>query len=67
MADEMISKKILKGKLRMGKPRAKWKDVVRGDTAHIQGIRRWGRRAEGREERRRVLREGRAQKGAVAP
>lgn len=70
-AHEMISKKVLKGKFRnrrpVGKTGTRWKDVVRSDTTHTLGIRGLGRRAEGREEWIRLLREARAQKGAVTP
>ena len=69
-ADEMISKKVLKGKFRnrrpVGKTRTRCKDVVTRDTAHILGIRGWGRRAEGREEWMRLLGEARVKKGAAA-
>jgi hypothetical protein len=37
MADEMISKKVLNTKFHnrpVGKPRTRWKDVVRWETAH---------------------------------
>ena len=37
MADEMLSKKVLNTKFHnrpVGKPRTRWKDVVRRDTAH---------------------------------
>jgi hypothetical protein len=47
----------------VGKPRARLEDVVRRDTSQILGIRRWRRRAEDREEWRRLLREARVQKG----
>jgi len=52
--------------LSVGKPRPRWKGVVRGDTTEILGIREWRRRAEGREELRRLLKETRAPEGAVA-
>jgi hypothetical protein len=47
----------------VGKPRTRWDDVIRRDTSQILGIRGWKRRVEEREEWRRLLREGRAQKG----
>jgi hypothetical protein len=66
MEDEIIPKKILYGKFHkrrpVGKPRTRWKDVVRRDTSEILGIRGWGRRAEDGEECRRLLREARSQK-----
>jgi len=43
------------------KPRTRWEDVVRRDTS--LGMRALKRRAEDREKWRRLLREGRAQKG----
>jgi len=47
----------------VGKPRTRWKYVVRRDTSEIIGIRGWRRRAEDRKEWRRLLRKGRVQKG----
>ena len=47
----------------MGKPSTRWEDVVRRDTSQILGIRGWRRRAEGREEWRRILREVSAGRG----
>jgi hypothetical protein len=47
----------------VGKPRTRWKEVVRTDTSQILGIRGWRRRAEDKEEWRRLLRETRAQYG----
>jgi hypothetical protein len=47
----------------VGKPRTRWKDVVRWDTSQILEIRGWRRRAEDREEWRLLLREVRDQKG----
>ena len=65
------SKKVLNGKFRnrrpVGKPRTRWEDVVREDTSQVSEIRRWRRRAEGREEWRCFLRGTRAQQGAVTP
>jgi hypothetical protein len=58
-------KKFLNGKLYtrpMGKPRTRWEDVVRRDTSQVPRKRGWRRRAEQREEPRRLLREARAQK-----
>jgi len=50
----------------VGKLRPRWKDVVRRDTTEFLGILGWRRRAEGREEWRRLLKETRAPEGAVA-
>jgi hypothetical protein len=47
----------------MGKPRRRWEDVVRRDMSQILGMRGWRRRAENKEEWRRLLKEARAQKG----
>jgi hypothetical protein len=47
----------------MGKPRARWENVVRRDPSQILGIRGWRRRTEDKEEWRRLLREAMAQKG----
>jgi len=67
MENERIIKGVLNGKFRnmrpVGKPRTRWKDVVRWDTSQILEIRGWRRRAENREEWRLLLREVRDQKG----
>jgi hypothetical protein len=64
--DERNPKKILNGKFHIrrpvGKPRTRWKDVVRRDTSQILGKRRRRKQAEDREDRRRLLRETRPQK-----
>jgi len=39
----------------VGKPRIRWKNVVRRDISHILEIRGWRRRAEDREEWLRLL------------
>ena len=57
--------KVLNGKFDnagpVGKPRTRREDVFRRDTSI--GKRGWRRRAEDREEQRRLLREAMAQKG----
>jgi len=50
----------------VGKPRTRWEDVVRRDTSQILGIRGWRRRAEDREEWRRLLRDARPRRGCSA-
>jgi hypothetical protein len=71
MEDERTLKGVLNGKFRnmrpVGKLRTSWKDVFRRDTSQILEIRGWRRRAEDREEWRRLLREVRAQKGLQRP
>jgi hypothetical protein len=60
-------KKILDGKFHnrrpVGKPRTRWKDVVRRNTSQILEIRGWRRQAEDRKEWWRLLREAGTQKG----
>jgi hypothetical protein len=67
MGDERMPKRFLNWKFHstnpVGKPRKRLEDVVQRNTSQILGIRGWRRRAEGREEWRRLLREARAQKG----
>jgi len=46
----------------VGKSRTRWEKVVWRDTSQIQGIRERRRRAEVREEWRRLLMEARAKK-----
>ena len=52
--DENVPIKFLNGKFHnkrpVGKPRTRWKDVVRRDTSQILEVRRWRRQAEDREE-----------------
>jgi hypothetical protein len=65
--DEGILEEVLNGKFHntrpVEKPRTRWEDVVRRNTPEILGTRGWKRRAESREEWRRLLREIREQKG----
>jgi hypothetical protein len=71
LGDERILKKALNVKFHktrpVRKPRTRWEDVVRRDTAQILGIGGWRRQAEDREEWRRLLRGGHGPKGAVEP
>jgi len=65
MEEERIKKKkFLNGNFYttrpVGRPRTRWADVVQRDTLELLGIRR---RAENRNEWRRLMREAKAQKG----
>ena len=67
MEEERIpKKKVLKGnfytKRSVGRPRSRWADVVQRDALQLLGIRGWRRRAENRDERRRLMREAKARK-----
>jgi len=74
MEDERIPppppKKFLMGnfitKRLVGKPRTRWEDVVRRDMSHILEIREWRRRAEDREEWRRLVTEDQDPEEAVS-
>jgi len=46
---------VLPLKMFWGKPRTRWQDVIQRDTSQILGVRGWRRRAEDREEWRRLL------------
>jgi hypothetical protein len=65
--DERLAEKVPNGKFHktglVGKPRTRWGNVMRRHTPQILGIREWRKRAEDREEWRRVLRGARSQKG----
>jgi len=67
MEEERIPKKFLNGNFYttrpVGRPRIRWADVVRRDALQLLGIRRWKRRAENRDEWRRLMREAKARKG----
>jgi len=47
----------------VGRPRTRWADVVQRDALELLGIRGWRRRAENKEEWRRLMRETNARKG----
>ena len=67
MEEERIPKKVLNGNFYttrpVGRPRTRWADVVQRDALQLLGIRRWRRRAENRDEWRRLMREAKARKG----
>ena len=66
MEEERIPKKVLNGNFRtrpVGRPRNRWADVVQRVTLQLLGIRGWRRRAENRDEWRRVMGEVKARKG----
>jgi hypothetical protein len=71
MEEERIPKKVLNGNFRttrpVGRPRTRWAVVVQRDALQLLGISGWGRRAENRDEWRRVIRLGQGSEGAVAP
>jgi hypothetical protein len=46
----------------VGRPRTRWVDVVQRDALQLLGIRGWRRRATGRDEWRRLVREAKARK-----
>jgi len=67
MEEERIPKKVLNGNFYttrpVGRPRTRWADVVQRDALQLLGIRRWRRRAENRDEWRRLMGEVKARKG----
>jgi len=62
-----IPKKVLNGNFYtirpVGRPRTRWADVVQRDALQLLGIRVWRRRAENRDEWRRVMRGAKDRKG----
>jgi len=60
-------KEVLNGKFYTtrpaGRPRNRWAAVVQRDALQVLGIRGWRRRAENRDEWRRLMREAKARKG----
>jgi len=67
MEEESIPKKVLNGKFyttrAVGRPRTRWVDVVQREALQVLGIRGWWRRAENRDEWRRLMREAKVWKG----
>ena len=66
MEEERIPKKILNGNFTtrpVGRSRIRWVDVVQRDALQLLGIKGWRRRAENRDEWRRLMREAKARKG----
>jgi len=47
----------------VGRPRIRWADVVLRDALQLLGIRGWKRRAENRDEWRRLMGEAKVRKG----
>ena len=66
MEEERIAKKVLNGNFYttrpVGRPRTRWADVVQRNALQLLGIRGW-RRAENRDEWRRLMKEAKARKG----
>jgi len=67
MVEEKIPKKVLNGNFytrrQVGRPRNRWADVVQRDALQLLGIRGRRRRAENRDELRRLMREAKGRKG----
>jgi len=67
LEEERITKKVLNGNIYTTRPvggqRTRWADVVQRDALQMLGIRGWRRRAENRDEWRRLMREAKARKG----
>jgi hypothetical protein len=67
MEEEKIPTKVLKGNFHttrpVGRPRTRWADVVQRDALRLLRIRGWRRKAENRDEWRRLMGEAKAQKG----
>ena len=64
--EDKIPKKVLNGNFYttrpVGRPKTRWADVIQRDALQLLGIRGWRRRAENREEWRRLVREAKARK-----
>jgi len=67
MEEGRIPKKVLNGNFcttrPVGRPRTRWADVVQRDALQLLGVRGWRRRAEDRDEWRRLMREAKTRKG----
>jgi len=67
MEEERIPKKVLNGTFYttrpVGRPRTRWANVVQRDALQLLGIRGWRRRAQNRDEWRRLMREAKTRKG----
>jgi len=67
MEEKRIPKKVLNGNFYTtrpaGRPRTRWADEVQSVALQLLGVRGWRRRAENRDEWRRLMREAKAQKG----
>jgi len=67
MEEERIPKKVLNGNFyttrTVGRPRNRWADVVQRDALQLLGIRGWRRRAESRDEWRRLIGEAKKRNG----
>jgi len=67
MEEERIPKKVLNGNFYttrpVGRPRTKWENVVQRDALQLLAISGWRRRAENRDEWRRLMRKAKARKG----
>ena len=66
MEEERIPKNIKRKFLhhkQVGRPRTRWADAVQMDALQLLGIRGWRRRAENRDEWRRLMRKAKARKG----
>jgi len=65
--ERLQKKKVLNGnfytKRQVGRPRTRWADVVQRAALQLLGIRSWRRRAENRDEWRRLMMEAKARKG----
>jgi hypothetical protein len=61
------SKNVLNGNFHttspVGRPRTRWADVVQRDELQLLGLRGWRRRAENRDEWRRLMGEAKTRKG----